>query len=88
MSIQNTLTATFSEPMAPATINTTTFTLMHGAVSVDGAVSISGSTAVFNPTDNLLPNTLYTATISTDARATAKHIAREGELPYYDGPAQ
>src|SRR5580658_8635395 len=48
------VTATFSSVMAPATINTTTFTLTGpGAAAVAGAVTYSGSTATFTPTVSL-----------------------------------
>ncbi len=65
------ISATFSEPMNPLTLNATSFTLMQGATIVTGAVTYSGSTAFFTPTIALLPNTLYTATITTGARNVA-----------------
>ncbi len=55
--------ATFSEAMNPLTITTTTFTLKHGTTGVSGTVDYSGVNAVFTPSSNLAPNTLYTATI-------------------------
>jgi hypothetical protein len=55
--------ATFSEAMNPLTITTTTFTLKYGTTMVSGTVDYSGVNAVFTPTSNLAPNTLYTATI-------------------------
>lgn len=60
----NKISATFNKGMAPATLNTTTFTLRHGATAVPGSVTYSGVTAVFTPASNLLAGTLYTATIS------------------------
>jgi len=68
VAIGSNLSATFSEAMKPATINTSTFTLKKGTTAVSGAVTYSGVTAVFNPTSNLLPGTLYTATITTGRR--------------------
>jgi hypothetical protein len=66
--LNTTVTATFSSQMAPATINTTTFTLMGpGTTAVAGAVTYSGSTATFTPTVSLAALTLYTATITTGA---------------------
>jgi hypothetical protein len=63
------LTVSFSEPMDPASLNSTTFTLKQGAIPVVGTVSYSGVTAVFTPPlAGLSPNTLYTANISTGAR--------------------
>ena len=62
------VTASFSSVMAPATINTTTFTLAGpGATVVAGAVTYSGTTATFTPTASLAALTLYTATITTGA---------------------
>jgi hypothetical protein len=60
--------ATFSKVMNPTTINTATFTLNQGATPVPGSVAYSGVNAVFTPASNLLPNTLYTATITTGAK--------------------
>jgi hypothetical protein len=55
--IGNKLTVTFSGAMDPATINTTTFTVMQGATPVSGTVAYSGVTAVFTPASNLAVNT-------------------------------
>ena len=65
------IAATFSEAMNPFTINGTTFLLKNGANAVVGTVSYSGNTALFSPTVNLMPNTLYTATITTGAQDLA-----------------
>jgi hypothetical protein len=66
------ITATFSKPMNPATINTSTFTLTSGGASVSGAVSYVALTnvATFTPSGALAPNTLFTATITTGAADT------------------
>ncbi|MHB1688960.1 MAG: Ig-like domain-containing domain, partial [Ignavibacteriaceae bacterium] len=63
--------ATFSKTMDASTITTATFTLMQGTTSVSGFVSYSGTTAIFAPASNLLPNTKYTATITTGAKDLA-----------------
>jgi ketosteroid isomerase-like protein len=66
--LNTTVTATFSTVMAPATINTTTFTLTGpGAAPVSGAVAYAGTTATFTPAASLAANTLYTGTITTGA---------------------
>ncbi len=65
------VTATFSTPMDPLTINFTTFTLSRAGVPVAGNVTYSGSTASFTPSVNLLANTDYTATITTGAKNVA-----------------
>ncbi|MBA4309495.1 MAG: hypothetical protein C0425_04085 [Chlorobiaceae bacterium] len=62
------ITATFSKTMDASTITTATFTLMQGISFVSGTVSYVGTTATFIPSSNLVPNTLYTATITTGAR--------------------
>lgn len=65
------LTASFSVPMAPLTITTATFTLERGATPVSGTVTYNGTTATFEPSNALLPNTSYKATITTDAQDLA-----------------
>ena len=63
--------ATFSEAMAPATLNATTFTLKIGATPVAGTVTYTGTTATLIPTSTLASNTTFTATISTGATDVA-----------------
>ena len=65
------ITATFSMPMDPLTINSSTFTLKKSGVLVPGTVSYSGSTASFTPSANLLSSSVYTATITTGAKNPA-----------------
>lgn len=65
------LLATFSKEMNVSTINSTTFTLMQGLIPVTGDVSYDGAIARFKPLVNLLPGTLYTATITTGAKDLA-----------------
>ncbi len=64
--IDTLVTATFSEAMAPATIDETSFTLVGSTVS--GTVSYDAGTfkATFTPDDDLEYNHEYTATLSTD----------------------
>jgi hypothetical protein len=64
------VTALFSEPMNPATINGTTITLSGpGTSAVAGAVTYSAATntATFTPSTFLAPSVTYTGTISTGA---------------------
>jgi uncharacterized protein (TIGR03437 family) len=63
--IGNALSATFSEPMNPLTINTATFTLKQGATAVLGTVTYAGVTATFTPLSTLAPSLPFTATITT-----------------------
>jgi hypothetical protein len=62
------ITATYSEAMDPATLNSSTFVLMQGASPVPGAVSYAGTTATLVPTVALDPNASFTASISIDAQ--------------------
>ena len=70
VSVSATATATFSEPMNPATINTSTFVLRDpSSTAVVGTVSYNGVTnaATMTPgfaAGGLAPSTTYTATIS------------------------
>ena len=67
------ITATFNEAMSATTLTDASFTLAAGATAVAGIVSMdSGSTvATFDPTVDLVSNTLYTATITTNAQDAA-----------------
>lgn len=72
--LQRSVNATFSEPMDPATINASTFTLQVtgpplGAALV-GTVSYDATTrvATLDPSASLLANTNYTVTVTTGAR--------------------
>ncbi|MEQ1933227.1 MAG: Ig-like domain-containing protein [Fimbriimonadaceae bacterium] len=66
------VSATFSEAMSSATINSTTFTLATlGGNRLVGTVTYSNKVAVLNPTTPLLLGTTYVATISTGAKDTA-----------------
>ena len=62
------IAATFSKTMDATTITSSTYTLMQGTTPVSGYVSNSGTIATFAPTSNLLPNTTYTATVTTGAK--------------------
>ena len=57
--------------MDPATINSSTFTLMNGATAIPGTVTYSGTTAVFTPTNLLEGGKEYTATVTTGAKDLA-----------------
>lgn len=70
-SLNANVTATSSEAMDPATISTSTFTLVRGATPVSGVVTYLGTTATFNPDASLLASTLYTATLTTVAKDLA-----------------
>jgi len=65
--LNKTISATFSEAMAPSTISNSSFTLKNGTTAVSGTVNYSGVVATFDPTVDLDASTTYTATITTEA---------------------
>jgi hypothetical protein len=65
------ITATFSEVMDPGTVNLSTFIVKYGTTIVQGSFTYSGANVVFTPSANLLPNTIYNATITTGAKDLA-----------------
>ncbi len=71
--LEQPVSATFTEPMDPATITPLSFTLMQGATNIDGGVTLNdaGTTATFTPAAPLATSRLYTATITLDARSAA-----------------
>jgi len=66
--VNSSISATFSVAMDPASISNSTFTVQKAGANVAGATSYTGTTATFSPTADLSPNTVYTATISKDAK--------------------
>jgi len=73
VSLNASVSATFSEAMDPAMITTTTFKLISGtpAVAVPGTVIYASSKAAFWPTNQLASNTVFTATITSGAKSAA-----------------
>ncbi len=71
VALNKVLSANFSVAMNPATITTSTFTLLDGVTPVVGTVGYTGTTATFTPTSNLELGKTYTATITTGAQNTA-----------------
>jgi hypothetical protein len=69
--INSQISVTFSELMAPTTINPISFTLKQGTTLVSGSVSYAGKTAIFTPAANLNPLTVYTASITTGVKDLA-----------------
>jgi hypothetical protein len=69
VAINTKVVATFSESMNPLSITNTSFTLKQSVsgAAVTGDTSYSGVNAVFAPTNVLMANTQYTATITTVA---------------------
>ncbi len=66
--INSRITATFSEAMNTATVNSSTFTV---SPAVAGSFSWAGNKVTFTPNSNLAINTLYTVTITTGVQNQA-----------------
>jgi hypothetical protein len=64
--INKVISASFSKSMDPATINATTYLLKQAGSTVNGSISYSGTTAYYKPSANLLPNTVYDVTVTSD----------------------
>lgn len=71
VAVNKRITATFSRPMNPATLNMLTFTVRQGATPIVGTVTYAGSTATFTPIMALGNSLPYTATITTGAQDPA-----------------
>jgi len=65
------ITATFDMAMNPLTINSSTFTLKQGTTTITGTVNYSGTIVSFTPTNSLLANAVFTATITVGAKNLA-----------------
>ena len=71
VALNKTVSATFDITMNPLTINTANFTLFQGTTQILGAVTYVGTNAYFNPSVDLLPGLIYTATITTGVKSTS-----------------
>jgi methionine-rich copper-binding protein CopC len=71
VSINRTITATFSEAMQSSTMNANTFTVSDGIGNISGTVSYNDKTATFTPSSNLSSYTAYTARITTGVKDLA-----------------
>lgn len=73
VTLNHLMVITFSEPMNMATITSVTVTLNQASTPVSGVVTYSGNIATFTPSANLVPNKLYTGTITTGAMNMGGH---------------
>jgi hypothetical protein len=90
VALNSNVTAHFSEALDPATVNTTNFTLTHGATPVAGAATSAGAVATFNPTADLAASTVYTATVTsgvTDLAVPANPLAADVVWSFTTGVA-
>ena len=71
VALNKAVTADFSTPMNAATVNSTSFLLKQGTTDITGIVTYLGVKATFTPTADLLPNAVYTATITNSVEDAA-----------------
>jgi hypothetical protein len=71
VSLNKVISITFSETMDASTINSTTFTLKQGTISVSGTVAYVGTTATFTPAAAFTAGTSYSASITTGIKSSA-----------------
>lgn len=71
VAINSRIMATFTEEINATTITESTFRLSEEDRTIDGTVTYSDNTATFNPDSDLLYNTTYSATITTDVEDPA-----------------
>lgn len=62
------VTITFSEPVNPSTINSSSFTLKQGSVDIPGTLVYSGNVATFTPSASLAGAKVYTVTLTTGVK--------------------
>ncbi len=62
--------ACFNMPMDAATLNNSTFLLSQGNIPVSGTVTYANAVTYFTPDNQLLNNTVYTATVTRGAQST------------------
>lgn len=68
VALNENVTATFNKPMNPSTINSNSFIVTQAGTAISGVVTYAGVIATFTPTIPLTANTIYTSTITTDAK--------------------
>jgi hypothetical protein len=71
IAVDESVSATFSEPMLSSSISTASFTLMSAGAPVAGSVVYSDATATLFPAAHLEANTVFVATIGHAATAVS-----------------
>ena len=71
--LNTTVTATFSQAMDAASIDTTTFVLKQGSTNIPGSVTLDAAAniASFAPDAALMPGLVYTATVTAGAKGSS-----------------
>src|SRR4029079_2402480 len=62
------ISVTFDQPLDSSTITSATFMLMKGDSNVAGTVIYYDKVAIFNPSSDLTPNTIYTVKIKAGVK--------------------
>jgi hypothetical protein len=65
VALSSVISATFNEEMNPATIHSSSFTVVSGSTSLAGIISYTANTATFTPSSSLLANTTYVCKVTT-----------------------
>lgn len=73
VAINRNISALFDVSLDPASVNLTSVTLTadSDATAIAGEISYTDKLVTFNPTDNLIGSTVYTATLTTDIKDLA-----------------
>jgi len=71
VALNKVVAATFSVPMDPLTITSTTFNVKQGTTAVAGVVSYTGLIASFTPSSPFASSVVYTGTVTAGAKNTA-----------------
>lgn len=87
VAVTSSISATFNTPMDAASMTTSSFTLKTGSVLTPAVVSYDGSVASLTPSDHLVPNTLYTATITAVKSAAGNTLAENFTWTFNTGAA-
>ena len=69
--VNSSVIITFSEAMDASSINGQTIIVSTGNSNVQGSVTYSGVTAIFKPTSNLNPKTIYTVAVDAGVKDVA-----------------
>lgn len=68
IALNQSIFVTFSEPMNPLTISSSSFTVSQGVTAITGTISYSDKTAKFSPGTLFTAGQVYTASITTAAK--------------------
>ncbi|MDD4527526.1 MAG: Ig-like domain-containing protein [Candidatus Margulisbacteria bacterium] len=71
VALNSNIVASFSDDMDPATITSESFVLKESLTTVASVITCIGKVGTLNPSNNLLANTVYTATLTTAIKNVA-----------------